>query len=127
VHTDDEAVKVASRRFDCILDTVSSKHPIAPLMNTLKVGGTYVLIGCINPALEVLPMQMLFHRQSLEGSLIGGIAETQEMLDFCAQHNIVPEYKVITAKEANAHFQSLLAGTADAIRAVIDISTLKSG
>jgi uncharacterized zinc-type alcohol dehydrogenase-like protein len=57
--------------------------------------------------------------------LIGGVPETQEMLDFCAKHNIVPEYRVINAKEANEQFKSLMDGTANPDRCVIDISTLR--
>ncbi len=126
VHSDEAAVAAATRHFDVVIDTVSVKHPVAPLVNTLKVGGVYVLIGGVVDTFEISPMQMLFSRQSIEGSLIGGLKETQEMLDFCAKHNIVPEYKVIDAKDANAQFQDLLSGKSDASRAVIDISTLKT-
>jgi Zn-dependent alcohol dehydrogenases len=126
VHSDEEAVKAAFRQFDVVVDTVSAKHPVAPLVNTLKVGGVYVLIGGVVEPFEISSMQLLFNRQSIEGSLIGSLKETQEMLDFCAKHNIVPEYKVIDAKDANGQFQDLLSGKSDASRAVIDISTLKT-
>lgn len=126
VHSDEAAVSAAMRQFDVVIDTVSVGHPVAHLVNTLKVGGTYVLIGGVTHPFEISPMQMIFSRQSIEGSLIGGLKETQQMLDFCAEHNIVPEYKVIDAKDANEQFQALLKGEADASRAVIDISTLKN-
>ncbi|GKY99378.1 hypothetical protein MPSEU_000892500 [Mayamaea pseudoterrestris] len=124
VHADEEAIKAAYRTFDVILDTVSAVHPVGPLANTLKVGGTMVLIGGVAKPFEISAFQMLFGRQRLEGSLIGGVPETQQMLDFCAEHKIVPEYKVIHAKDASAHFQDMIAGNADAQRAVIDMSTL---
>ena len=124
VHADEEAVKAAYRSFDVILDTVSAVHPVAPLANMLKVGGVMVMIGGVAKPFEISAFQMLMGRQSLEGSLIGGVPETQQMLDFCAEHNIVPEYKVIHAKDAAAHFKAMIAGDADAMRAVIDISTL---
>jgi uncharacterized zinc-type alcohol dehydrogenase-like protein len=125
IHTDEEAVKAAYRKFDVVLDTVSAAHPVAPLVNTIKVGGTYVMIGGVPKPFEISSFQMLFNRQTIEGSLIGGCPETQQMLDFCAEHNIVPEYKVIHAKDASEQFKAMSAGDADAMRAVIDISTLK--
>lgn len=124
-YTDEEELKAATRKFDVVLDTVSAKHPIAPLANTLKVGGVYVLIGGVAAPFEISAFQLLMNRQCLEGSLIGGVPETQEMLDFCAKHNIVPQYKVIHAKDATEQFKKMTAGEADAMRAVIDISTLR--
>jgi len=126
VHTDEEAVKAAARKFDVVLDTVSNEHAIDQLANTLKVGGTYVLIGAMPNPFSISNMQMIFNRQTIEGSLIGGVPETQEMLDFCAAHNIKPNYNVIHAKDASAQFQAMIGGTADAQRAVIDIATLKT-
>jgi uncharacterized zinc-type alcohol dehydrogenase-like protein len=125
VHSDKDAIKAATRTFDVVVDTVSAAHPIASLVNTLKVGGAYVLIGGVAQPFEMSPFQMINSRQCIEGSLIGGVPETQEMLDFCAKHNIVPEYKVIAAKDASAHFQSLTKGEGGARRSVIDIATLK--
>jgi uncharacterized zinc-type alcohol dehydrogenase-like protein len=125
VHTDEEAVKAADRSFDVVIDTISAVHPIAPLVNTIKVGGTYVLIGALAQTFEISPMQMLFSRQSIEGSLIGGVPETQQMLDFCAAHSIKPNYHVIHAKDASEQFKAMMEGRADAKRAVIDISTLQ--
>jgi uncharacterized zinc-type alcohol dehydrogenase-like protein len=124
VYSDEEALKAATRSFDVVLDTVSCAHPVAPLVNTIKVGGTYVLIGGVPQPFEISPFQMLFSRQTIEGSLIGGVPETQEMLDFCAAHNIKPNYHVIHAKEASEQFKAMIEGRADAKRAVIDISTL---
>jgi alcohol dehydrogenase (NADP+) len=125
IHTDEEALAAATRTFDVVLDTISANHPVATLVNTLAVGGTYVLIGAVPKPFEISSLQMIFSRQSIEGSLIGGVPETQQMLDFCSEHKIVPEYRVIHAKEASAQFQAMTAGEADAQRAVIDVSTIK--
>lgn len=125
VHADEKAVQAATRKFDVVLDTVAAPHPVAPLVNTIKVGGTYCLIGGVPAPFEISAFQMLFSRQTLEGSLIGGIPETQEMLNFCAKHNIVPEYEVISAAEASDHFKAMMTGTSDAKRAVLDISTIE--
>lgn len=125
VHSDEEAVKAAFRKFDVVLDTVSAPHEVAPLLSTLKVAGTYVLLGAIGKPFEIAAFPMIFGNQSLEGSLIGGIPETQEMLDFCAKHNVLPDIKVIHARDASAQFKALADGSAGAQRAVIDMSTLK--
>jgi uncharacterized zinc-type alcohol dehydrogenase-like protein len=125
VHTDEKAVNDAKRTFHVILDTVAVSHPVAPLVNTIKVGGTYVMIGAIMKPFEISSFQLLSNRQAIEGSLIGGIPETQQMLDFCAKHKIVPEYKVIHAKDVTDHFRAMAAGELKAQRAVIDISTMK--
>lgn len=124
IHTDEEALAAATRKFDVVLDTVSASHPVASLVNTLAVGGTYVLIGGVPKPFEISSFQMIVSRQSIEGSMIGGVPETQQMLDFCSEHKIVPEYRVIHAKEASAQFQAMTAGEADAQRAVIDVSTI---
>ncbi|GAX20366.1 cinnamyl-alcohol dehydrogenase [Fistulifera solaris] len=124
VHSDASAMDQAARSIDLILDTVSAPHAIAPLMNTLKVGGNYVLLGAVAKPMEVGAFPLIFSRHSVEGSLIGGTQETQEMLDFCAQHQIVPQYEVIPAKDANAHFHAMIKGTSGAKRSVIDMSTI---
>jgi uncharacterized zinc-type alcohol dehydrogenase-like protein len=125
VHTDPEVLKASVRTFDVILDTVAVGHPVADIVNTLKVGGNYVLLGAIPTPFEIGAFSLLFNRYSVEGSLVGGMAETQQMLDFCAEHGIVPECKTIHAKDASAHFVSMAKGETGAIRAVIDISTIK--
>jgi uncharacterized zinc-type alcohol dehydrogenase-like protein len=125
VYADEKEVAAAARTFDVVLDTVSAPHDVSGLVSTMKVGGTYVLLGAVGKPFEVSAFNLLFNRHSIEGSLIGGVPETQEMLDFCAKHNIVPEYRVINAKEANEQFKSLMDGTANPDRCVIDISTLR--
>jgi len=123
-HSDKAALAAAARKFDVVLDTVSASHAVAPLVNTLKVGGAYVLLGAIPQPFETSSFQLLFGRNSIEGSLVGGMAETQEMLDFCSEHNCIPQTFTISAKEANAHFKAMADGSAGAARAVIDMSTI---
>jgi uncharacterized zinc-type alcohol dehydrogenase-like protein len=125
VHTDEKALSEQVRVFDCIIDTVSASHAIAPIMGTLKVGGTMVLLGGVPAPFELNAFSMLLNRFSIEGSLVGGVPETKEMLEFCAKHNIVANSKVIHAKDASARFKAMAEGTADADRYVIDLSTLK--
>jgi uncharacterized zinc-type alcohol dehydrogenase-like protein len=125
VYTNDEEMQSVGRKFDVILDTVSAAHDIAKLVTNLKVGGHFCLLGGVPQPFAISAFQLLFNRHSIEGSLIGGIPETQEMLDFCAKHEIIPEYAGIHAKDANAQFKALMEGTAGARRAVIDMSTLK--
>ncbi|KAL3902563.1 MAG: hypothetical protein SGILL_010783 [Bacillariaceae sp.] len=126
VYSNDEEIQAAGRKFNVVLDTVSAPHDVGALASTLKVGGTYVLLGAVGKPFEVNAFNLLFNRHAIEGSLIGGIPETQEMLDFCAEHDIIPEYRVIDAKEANSQFKAMMEGSAGADRCVIDISTLQN-
>eukprot|EP00539_Tryblionella_compressa_P000775 CAMPEP_0178746502 /NCGR_PEP_ID=MMETSP0744-20121128/7842_1 /TAXON_ID=913974 /ORGANISM="Nitzschia punctata, Strain CCMP561" /LENGTH=385 /DNA_ID=CAMNT_0020399715 /DNA_START=55 /DNA_END=1213 /DNA_ORIENTATION=+ len=126
VYSNEDEVKDAARTFDVVLDTVSAPHDVATLVSTLKVGGSYVLLGAVGKPFEVSAFAFCSTVTQLRVSLIGGVPETQEMLDFCAKHNIVPEYRMIDAKKANAQFQALMDGTAKADRCVIDMSTLKN-
>ena len=126
VYTNEEELKNAARSFSVVLDTVSAPHDVGSLVSTLKVGGSYVLLGAVGKPFEVSAFNLLFSRHSIEGSLIGGIPETQEMLDFCAEHDIVPEYRIIDAKDANKQFKAMMEGSSGADRAVIDMSPLQN-
>jgi uncharacterized zinc-type alcohol dehydrogenase-like protein len=125
IETDEEAIQAISRTFDIILDTVSHAHPVGPILSTLKVGGTYVLVGLPPQPMEISAFPLAMNRYSIEGTLVGGIQETKEMLAFCAKHDIRPKINVIHAKDASAQFKALNEGTAGMERAVIDMSTLK--
>src|SRR5690606_16690784 len=88
--TDNEQMKAMKGKFDLIIDTVPYIRDINPCVATLSINGTHVLVGYLGglePILNTIPLIM--GRKSVAGSLIGGIAETQEMLDFCGAHNIV--------------------------------------
>jgi uncharacterized zinc-type alcohol dehydrogenase-like protein len=124
-HTDEDAMKKAAQTLDVIIDTVAFHHDIAPLMSLLNVGGTYVSIGAFPKPFTMTPMNMIFNKYNYTGSLVGGVPETQQMLEFCAKHKCFPEIEVIHAKDATAQFKALADGTAGTKRAVIDMSTLK--
>ena len=123
-HTDEIAMEGAANKFDVIIDTVSVEHDVAKFLPTLKVSATYVCIGGVVTSMNVVPFALIARNLKLEGSLVGGIPETQQMLDFCNEHDIKPEIKVIHAKDASTQFETLAKGDADIYRAVIDMSTL---
>ena len=123
-HTNAAAMEAAANKFDVIIDTVSVEHDVAKFLPTLKVSATYVCIGGVVTSMNVAPFSLIARNLKLEGSLVGGIPETQQMLDFCNEHDIKPEIKIIHAKDASAQFETLAKGDADIYRAVIDMSTL---
>lgn len=110
-YSDEEALSAATRSLDVVLDTVSAPHDVAKLVSTMKVGGHWVLLGAIGKTFEVSPFALIGSRHAIEGSLIGGIPETQEMLDFCAKNGIIPEYEVISAKDADKQFKAMMEGS----------------
>lgn len=113
-------------KFDLILDTVSGRHPVREYMALLKTQATMCLVGVPPSAFELMPMDIIFGRKKLGGSMIGGIKETEEMLQFCAEHKIIPDVACIPVKDVNHALYKLGEGISDAPRYVIDISTLKS-
>lgn len=124
VSTDEEAMAKAASAFDLIVDTVPVKHDINPYMPLLDVDGTLVLVGQIGPMAETNTFPMVFGRRRIAGSLIGGIAETQEMLDFCGRMNILPECEMIRMDEINTAFERLESSDVR-YRFVIDMASLK--
>jgi len=117
------AMEKAAASFDLIIDTVPVKHDINPYLPLLDIDGTLVLVGQIGPVDEPLTMPLIFGRRRIAGSLIGGLPETQEVLDFCATHNIHPECEMIRMDEINAAFERLAEGDISR-RFVIDMSSL---
>jgi len=124
VSADSSAMEQAAGSFDLIIDTVPVKHDINPYVPLLDIDGTLVLVGQIGPLEEPLTMPMIFGRRRIAGSLIGGLPETQEVLDFCAAHNIHPECEMIRMDEINAAFKHLAEGDT-ARRFVIDMASLQ--
>lgn len=99
VSTDEEAMKKAAGTLNFIYDSVAFKHALSPYISCLKHSGTYVMVGGVPaPMDDVSPFQLIVKRIQLAGSLIGGIKETQEMLDFCSKHNIVSDIELIKAE-----------------------------
>ena len=103
----DEMQKHASS-FDFILDAVSADHDINAYLSLLKLDGTLVLVGAPEKPLPVAVFNLLLPRRQFAGSAIGGIAETQEMLDFCAEHGIVCDIELIAIQQVNEAYERLL-------------------
>jgi uncharacterized zinc-type alcohol dehydrogenase-like protein len=118
-----EMARVANS-LDLILDTVSAPHDLSPLVNSLRRDGTIVLLGGNVVPHPVPPaMAFIFTRKRLAGSLIGGLPETQEMLDFCGEHGIVSDIELIDAKDINTAYERMLKSDVK-YRFVIDIATI---
>jgi alcohol dehydrogenase (NADP+) len=125
VSTDAKAMKAAAGRFDLILDTVSAVHDLNSALNLLRTDGTLVLVGVPEEALPVQPFAIIGRRRRLAGSLIGGIAETQEMLDFCAQHGVLADIETVAMADINQAWERLLRNDVR-YRFVIDMATLRA-
>ncbi|OYQ91267.1 hydroxyacid dehydrogenase [Citrobacter freundii] len=123
ISSDEEAMKQGQNGFDIIIDTIPVKHDVTPYMSLLDVDGTLVLVGQIGPIDEQLTMPMVFGRRRLAGSLIGGIAETQEMLDFCGRKNILPDCELIRMEQINEAFERMERSDVR-YRFVIDMASL---
>ena len=121
--SDAEQVKAVAKTFDFILDTVSAEHDYNVYLNMLKTDGVMVCVGAPPAPAQVPAFNLILNRRSLAGSLIGGLPETQEMLDYCAAHNIVSDVEVINIKDINDAYERMLKGDVR-YRFVIDMSTL---
>jgi uncharacterized zinc-type alcohol dehydrogenase-like protein len=111
--------------FEFILDTVSAQHDIDAYLRLLKLYGTLCLVGAPEHPLPVAAFNLLLPRRHFAGSAIGGIRETQEMLDFCAQHGIAPDVEMIRMQQVNDAWERLLKQDVR-YRFVIDMASLKS-
>lgn len=123
VTTDKEQLKTVTGYFDFILDTVSAEHDYNTYLSLLKTNGVHICVGAPSSPSPISAFSMIGGRKSLAGSLIGGIPETQEMLDFCAEHNIVSEIELIDIKYINKAYERMLKSDVR-YRFVIDMSTL---
>jgi alcohol dehydrogenase (NADP+) len=121
--TDAKQMKSCAKQ-DMILDTVSAKHNVNVYLNLLKVNGSLVLVGLPNEPLEVGAFNVVNGRKSFSGSNIGGIAETQEVLDFCAEHNITAEIELINPEQINEAFERLEKSEVK-YRFVVDMKSLR--
>ena len=111
--------------FDFILDAVAAQHDINTYINLLARDGNLTLVGAPPQPLPVDVMGLIFRRRSFSGSLIGGIAETQEMLDFCSENNIVSDVEVIPIQKINEAYERLLKSDVK-YRFSIDMASLKA-
>ncbi|NTZ43222.1 NAD(P)-dependent alcohol dehydrogenase [Altererythrobacter sp. SALINAS58] len=122
ITTDKDAMRSAAGRFDMVLNTIPVRHDVAPYLHLLKIDGVQVIVGMIDKMPE-LHSGILLGRKILTGSGIGGLAETQEMLDFCARHGIVPEIETIRMDTINEAYDRMEASDVK-YRFVIDMATL---
>ena len=126
ISTDEEQMNSVKGKFDVIIDTVPYDHDINPDILTLYISGTLVLVGYIGSMEDMLKTPpMILGRRSVAGSVIGGIAETQEMLDFCGEKNILPEVEMINMQDINDAYERMLKSDVR-YRFVIDMQSLKS-
>ena len=126
ISTDKEQMAAVNGKFDLILDTVPYVHDLNPYLPALSLNGTLVLLGFLGnlePALNTI--QLIMGRKSVAGSVIGGIAETQELLDFCGKHNITSDVEVIKIQDINEAYERMLKSDVK-YRFVIDMASLKA-
>ncbi|MFU8821560.1 MAG: NAD(P)-dependent alcohol dehydrogenase [Gammaproteobacteria bacterium] len=126
ISTDPEQMNAVAGTFDFILDTVPVAHDINPYVAALKRDGTCIMVGMpepVDPPVDAGPL--IFGRRKLAGSLIGGLPETQEMLDFCAEHGIVCDVEMLDIRNLDAAYERMQRGDVR-YRFVIDMATLKA-
>jgi uncharacterized zinc-type alcohol dehydrogenase-like protein len=110
-------------RFDFVLDTVSAPHDLGALLSSLKFEGTAVLLGASPEPLPLAPFPLIFGRRSLSGSLVGGLPETQEVLDFCAARNLAADVETVPIQKVDEAYDRMLKGDVR-YRFSIDLSSL---
>ncbi len=126
VSTDAEQMQAHAGTFDFILDTVSADHDLNAYIHMLGLDGNITLVGAPEKPLPVSAFALLFGRKSVSGSLIGGIAETQEMLDFCGENNITADVEVIPIQQVNEAYERMLKSDVK-YRFSIDMASLSAG
>ena len=122
---DEDQMKRYAGKLHFVLDAVSASHDINAYLSLLRVDGSLALVGAPEHPLPVAAFSLIPYRRSFAGSMIGGIAETQEMLDFCGEHNIVSDIEMIGIQQINEAYERLLKGDVK-YRFVIDMASLKS-
>jgi uncharacterized zinc-type alcohol dehydrogenase-like protein len=104
------ALEALANRYDAVLDTISAKHDIAAALNSLKTHGTLILVGASPEPLDLVAFPLIFGNRTISGSLVGGIPETQEMLDHCGKHGITSDIEMIGPDQINDAFKRTVAG-----------------
>ena len=125
LENDKAAFALMKASFDFILSTIPEKHDVNPFVELLKRDRTLTIVGALEPMAAVDNSQVAFHRKSVAGSLIGSIAETREVLEFCAVHGIGPEVEVIPIQDVNEAYKKVEKGEVR-FRYVIDMASLKT-
>jgi uncharacterized zinc-type alcohol dehydrogenase-like protein len=123
--TKEETFQKLAGSFDLIIDTISAPHDYNQYLGMLGVEGAMVVVGAPTEPAPVSAFSLIFGNKKLAGSLIGGIAETQEMLDYCGEHKIVSEIEIIPAQKINEAYERMLKSDVK-YRFVIDLASLKS-
>ena len=121
--TDSDAMGKEAGQFDFILNTIPVNHRVDPYLDLLRLDGTMCVVGAVEPLDQVDASQLMFGRKRMAGSIIGGMEETQQMLDFCAEKDIVSEVEIIRMDEINEAFERMLKSDVK-YRFVIDMSSL---
>ena len=126
ISTDDGQMEAAAETFDFMLDTVPVQHDLNPYLNCLKYDGTHILVGLLEPVDPALQAgALVMKRRVLGGSLIGGMPETQEVLDFCAEHGITCDVEMLDIGNINEAYERMKKGDVK-YRFVIDMQTLRA-
>jgi uncharacterized zinc-type alcohol dehydrogenase-like protein len=122
--TDPSTMENLSSHFDIVLDAISANHDYTVYLNLLDTNGKLLVVGLPTESPKVAPFSLIGNRRSIIGSCIGGIRETQEMLDYCAEHNIVSDVELINMQDINKSYERMLKGDVK-YRFVIDLSSIK--
>ncbi len=122
--TDAAAMQEHASYFDVILDAISANHDFTPYLNLLDLNGKLLVVGLPSEQPKVSPFSLISNRRSIIGSMIGGMKETQEMLDYCAAHNIVSDIELIDMQNINEAYERMLKGDVK-YRFVIDLASIK--
>lgn len=124
LQADTDAIKALTSSFDFILSTIPQRHDLNPFLPMLKRDCTLCIVGALEPMESVNNILVALHRKRVAGSLIGNLADTQEILDFCAEHNIGPAIEIIPIQEINEAYKRVEHAEVR-FRYVIDMSSLK--
>jgi uncharacterized zinc-type alcohol dehydrogenase-like protein len=124
ISKDEDAMKKAAESFDFILNTIPVGHDMNPYVKLLKIDKTMCLVGAIEDLDPLNGANIILRRKSIAGSLIGGIKETQKMLNFCAENNVHPDIEMINIQDINKAFERVK-GNDVKYRFVIDMKSLK--
>ena len=117
-------MKAAANRFDFILDTIPRQHNLNPYLMLLGRHGKLVLVGALEPLEPIHGALLARNNRSVSGSLIGGLEQTQELLDFCAEHQVLPQCELIAMEDINTAFERMERNDVK-YRFVIDMASLR--
>jgi uncharacterized zinc-type alcohol dehydrogenase-like protein len=124
LESDEDALEALQGQFDFLLSTIPKKHDINPFIPLLKRDKTICIVGALEPMAGVNNQQVAFHRKNIAGSLIGSLQDTQEVLDFCARHDIGPDIELINMDQVNEAVERAIDGEVR-FRSVINMASIK--